>query len=168
MNPDLVKDLINRGFDPDLEDANGVTPRSLAITANGQILEYFRLIPESSYLPSTTPIFDSGFSSLAHSDSETSPIPVLDMIPPLQRQTSERLLSISPMAPSSIPAQLNSVGTPISTLSMSGMSSFPTSPVYSPIPPDGSAPAPLPIDLSSSLTSSAAGLVASGVVACSV
>ena len=106
-----MKELLDRGFDPDIPDNNGVTPRHLGASANDRIKEHLGLLPEmteseismvpnvsSSHLDLSAPS-DDLYSPLSHTsilssskEYVLSPIPVLHT-------------DISPATPSSSSAQ---------------------------------------------------------------
>ena len=106
-----MKELLDRGFDPDIPDNNGVTPRSLGASANDRIKEHLGLLPEmteseismipnasSSHLDLSAPS-DDLYSPLSRTSILSSPKEyVLSPIPVLPAD-------ISPATPSSSSAQ---------------------------------------------------------------
>ena len=75
---DLVKELLERGFDPDLPNFNGVTPRQLGEVASDRIKEHLGLLTDPSDVHETP------------SDSPTTPTtPVVTQEPATSRPVQE-------------------------------------------------------------------------------
>lgn len=147
-----MKELLDRGFDPDIPDNNGVTPRSLGASANDRIKEHLGLLPEmteseismvpnasSSHLDLSAPSDDlysplSRNSMLSSSPKEyvLSPIPVLPA-------------DISPATPSSSSAQTS----PRPAKAVRPSSPLPLAFQPSPLPPASSASASYPRSVAS-------------------